>query len=279
MKDQGAQYVVVKYRTTYDGEGKGGEFFVGSGAGPTGGADESRFEYVADGEWHLLFVDLSTVSTVNEAFELNYLRYDFYLGAKNTAIDVAYMAAFSSIEAAEAWDAKAYPEVVEPWDVDFSQHAITGSYAEPWAANTLIPTMGADELVYVVHYGSIDLGEVNLSKYSKVTISYATPAGQDALGADFGAQYEATAKRAMLLNFAPGVQEGSAFEYLPESDTILASAQYNMSASNMALSTVEIDLTEVDYNGQIYLTFDFRNAANEFGATSYLIVVTDILFE
>ena len=165
------------------------------------------------------------------------------------------------------------------WDVDFSKAPISGSYAEPWAGNLLIPSLSAQDLIYVVHYGSINLGEVDLSKYSKVTVTYATPVGGDSAGGDFAAQYEATAKRVMLLNTASAIQENSAFEYLPEDSAIIASAQYSMSATHMALTTVEIDLSAIDYNGQTYLTFDFRDANNAFGATSYLIVVTDIVFQ
>ena len=83
----------------------------------------------------------------------------------------------------------------------------------------------------------------------------------------------------MLLNTASAIQENSAFEYLPEDSAIIASAQYSMSATHMELTTVEIDLSAIDYNGQTYLTFDFRDANNAFGATSYLIVVTDIVFQ
>ena len=165
------------------------------------------------------------------------------------------------------------------WDVDFSKAPISGSYAEPWAGNQLIPSLSAQDLIYVVHYGSINLGEVDLSKYSKVTVTYATPVGGDSAGGDFATQYEATAKRVMLLNTASAIQDGSAFEYLPEESAIIASAQYSMSATHMALTTVEIDLSAIDYNGQTYLTFDFRDANNAFGATSYLIVVTDIVFQ
>ena len=164
-------------------------------------------------------------------------------------------------------------------DVDFSKAPISGSYAEPWAGNLLIPSLSAQDLIYVVHYGSINLGEVDLSKYSKVTVTYATPVGSDSAGGDFATQYEATAKRVMLLNTASDIQDGSAFEYLPAESAIIASAQYSMSATNLALTTVEIDLSAIDYNGQTYLTFDFRDANNAFGATSYLIVVTDIVFQ
>ena len=174
-------------------------------------------------------------------------------------------------------EAPAQPD--NSWDVDFSKAPISGSYPEPWAGNQLIPSLSAQDLIYVVHYGSINLGEVDLSKYSKVTVTYATPVGGDSAGGDFAAQYEATAKRVMLLNTASAIQENSAFEYLPEDSAIIASAQYSMSATHMALTTVEIDLSAIDYNGQTYLTFDFRDANNAFGATSYLIVVTDIVFQ
>ena len=101
--DAGARYVVVKYRTTI--EGASGEFFVGSNSGssPSGGIDEVKFTYVPDGEWHLAVADLSTVKTVNERFDISYLRYDFYLDGENQSIDVAYIAAFHSIEAAERY--------------------------------------------------------------------------------------------------------------------------------------------------------------------------------
>ena len=100
-KDKGARYIVVMYRTTIDGAG--GEFFAGSGTGPTGGADEVRFTYITDGEWHLAIADLATVSAVNNNFDLNYLRYDFYLDGWDQSIDVAYIAAFHSVEAAEKY--------------------------------------------------------------------------------------------------------------------------------------------------------------------------------
>ena len=188
----------------------------------------------------------------------------------------------ATTEEATTEEATTEEQTTEPdnsWDVDFSKAPISGSYAEPWAGNQLIPSLSAQDLIYVVHYGSINLGEVDLSKYSKVTVTYATPVGGDSAGGDFAAQYEATAKRVMLLNTASAIQENSAFEYLPEDGAIIASAQYSMSATHMELTTVEIDLSAIDYNGQTYLTFDFRDANNAFGATSYLIVVTDIVFQ
>ena len=42
------------------------------------------------------------------------------------------------------------------------------------------------------------------------------------------------------------------------------------------MMTVEIDLTDVDYNGQVVLSFDARNENNEFGAIGYLVYVMGI---
>ena len=151
---------------------------------------------------------------------------------------------------------------VEPVDVDLTTVTITGSY----------PAL--DNNVVILHYGSINLGEIDLSKYSKVTVTYATPT--DELAPGMTDQYNATAKRVLLLNAPSAVQEGTAFEYLPADEAIIATAHYEMSATNGAFTTVEIDLTEVDYNGQVYLSFDYRNANNEFGATAYLVWVAGI---
>ena len=183
--------------------------------------------------------------------------------------------------------------VVDLYDVDF-----TGSYAEGGAlgaagvfpgsdpmcggihatAGDPTPALTADDTMLLLHYGTVSLGEMDLSKYSKVTITYATPADV-ADSDDYNAQYEATQKRIMLLNATPEVQANSFFDYLPAEDTIVASANYDISTEIGLLMTAEIDLTEVDYNGEVYFTFDFRNANNEFGATSYLIYLTGIKFE
>ena len=83
----------------------------------------------------------------------------------------------------------------------------------------------------------------------------------------------------MLINALSAIQEGSAFEYMAEADQIIASANYEQSESSLVLKTVEIDLSTVEYNGRIYLTFDFRNPDNAFGFLANLVVVTGVVFE
>ena len=164
------------------------------------------------------------------------------------------------------------------YTVDLGTVTATGSYPNvdvPINAGSLGLTDGH---VITLHYGSINLGEMDLSQYSKVTVTYATPCGI-ANGQDMNAEYEATGKRVLLLNAPSAIQEGSAFEYLPAEDAIVTTAPYEISPAYSQLMTVEIDLTDVDYNGQLYLSFDFRNANNEFGALGYLVFVAGIRFE
>jgi len=167
--------------------------------------------------------------------------------------------------------------------VDLSGVTVTGSYSTVYTgANALFPTtpaVGADEYLVTLHYGSIDLGEIDLSKYSKVTVTYATAADGLMPDSNFTGEYGATGQRVLLLNAPSDIETGTVFELLPAEDAIVATAHYDLSESFMAIATVEIDLSAIDYNGQLYLSFDFRNSENAFGALGYLLSVTGIVFE
>ena len=209
-----------------------------------------------------------------QAFEIDLTGVD-YNGPVYAAIDAlpGTFALFASVEFIGA----EMPAPAEPTIVDLTTVGITGSYPTvdvPINAGSLGLTEGH---VITLHYGSINLGEMDLSQYSKVTVTYATPCGV-ANGQDMNAEYEATGKRVLLLNAPSEIQAGSAFELLPAEDAIVTTAPYEISPVYSQIMTVEIDLTNVDYNGQLYLSFDFRNANNEFGALGYLVFVTDITF-
>ena len=167
--------------------------------------------------------------------------------------------------------------------VDLSNVSANGSYPTIYTgANTPFnsnPAIGADEYMVILHYGSINLGEIDLSQYSKVTVTYATAADGLIPDSDFSLQYAATQQRVLLLNAPSEIEAGSAFELLPADDAIVASAHYDISATFFETKTVEIDLSEIDYNGALYLSFDFRNSENAFGALGYLLGVTGIVFE
>ena len=164
------------------------------------------------------------------------------------------------------------PEGATKTVIDLSAVTSSGSY--PTVDNPIPGSLFGAAHCYALHYGSINLGEMDLSKYSKVTITYSTP--DDATVPTASAEYNMTGKRVLLLN-APSAAEGT-FEYLPEESAIITSTQYELSPASLIPTTVEIDLTEITYNGDVYLTFDFRNPNNEIAVNAYVIWVLDITF-
>lgn len=114
----------------------------------------------------------------------------------------------------------------------------------------------------LVYQGAIHLGDIDLSKYKKVTVTYATSSASGTL-----ADYETTQKRAML------TQADTKGELSPAEDAIIASAVYYIPSTTWQLTTVEIDLSNVDYSGALFLTFDFTEGVNLYHA------VTGVVFE
>ena len=114
----------------------------------------------------------------------------------------------------------------------------------------------------LVYQGAIHLGDINLSKYKKVTITYATSSASGTL-----ADYETTQKRAML------TLADTKGELSPAEDAIIASAVYYIPSTTWQLTTVEIDLSAVDSSGALFLTFDFTAGVNLYHA------VTGVVFE
>ena len=97
-----ASYIAIKYRTTSTTTTSG--IFVGSGVGPTGQGDMFEFELTNDGKWHIAIIDLSEVSAVENGV-VNYLRWDMFTGGQNQVIDMGYIAAFTTKQAALDYDA------------------------------------------------------------------------------------------------------------------------------------------------------------------------------
>ncbi|MBR5601193.1 MAG: hypothetical protein IKW24_01035, partial [Clostridia bacterium] len=172
------------------GTGGNGEFFIGSGANPMCGVDELKFEYIADGEWHVLILDISTVSSVNAEGLVNYIRYDFYLGAENTSIDIANIALFGSADAAYGYyglenpnpETPAEPEVIVIDPRTLPAGSITGHQPNivdsSFAGHYPMIAAAGLQTGAMIHQGSIYLGEYNLAEYSKIIIYYATDWGE-----------------------------------------------------------------------------------------------------
>ena len=97
-----ANYVTIKYRTT--SEVTQGNLFIGSGSGPTGAGDMIVYNMINDGKWHVVLIDLSKVEAVVDGV-INYLRWDMFREGRTNQIDLAYIAAFGSEQAALDYDA------------------------------------------------------------------------------------------------------------------------------------------------------------------------------
>ena len=124
------------------------------------------------------------------------------------------------------------------------------------------PAIADGVKIPLIYQGALYLGEIDLSKFSKVTVTYATSAAGGTV-----ADYETTRKRAMLTSAdTKGLLS-------PADEIIVASATYLLPGTSWQLTTVEIDLSGVDYNGEVYLTFDFTEGVNLYHA------VTGVLFE
>ena len=111
-------------------------------------------------------------------------------------------------------------------------------------ANSPMVAAGGIESGALLHQGSIGVGEVDLSKYSKVVIKF----GVDNSGVTMG-HYDANANnRIMLVNADVNMVMS------PNADQVIAGATYT--PQGWALVEIEIDLTGVDYNGPVYVTYD-----------------------
>ena len=107
----------------------------------------------------------------------------------------------------------------------------------------MISAGGVDSAA-LLHQGSIALGEIDLSKYSKVVIMWGSDNGDGTK--DLYAKNEHN--RFALVNADKNMVMS------PAEDTIVAAATYEL--HGWAVAPIEIDLTGIDYNGPLYLTHD-----------------------
>ena len=241
----GVQYATLVYRTNI---AAGGEFFIGS-ASITGGADELKFDYVADGEWHVLLLDLTAHSTVVDGL-VNYLRYDFYMGGEGQSIDVKEIVLFNSIESYNKYYGIADEEPedpapsVEPLVVDLNTEANSAFYNANW------PAAGISTSFHKLGYNNfLACGTLDLSQYSKAEIVYSfdgTPGVTDV-------RVDAALSNAIGLK-----SEASAYGWYnnePNFSGDLGHTDYVFSNGGWtAYRTAEIDLSAVDYNGEVWIS-------------------------
>ena len=244
QKGYQAGFIAIKYRTTVE---IGGQIFIGSGAGPNGQGDCPTFDYVSDGKWNLVIIPLEGVASITEA-GINYLRWDMFQRGTENSIDMAYIAAFNSAEAALAYDAKVSGALVDTYNVPQDVWGVSGHKEGVTPAED--PTHGAMVAAggiatgALLHQGAIYIGDLNLAEFSKITVSY----GIDNSQVTIDHYNAATANRIMLTNVDTHLTNS------PAEENIVASVNYTL--EGWALYTIEIDLTGVDYNGPVYVTYD-----------------------
>ncbi len=96
----------------------------------------------------------------------------------------------------------------------------------------------------LLHQGSIYLGEIDLSKYSKVVIYWGCDNSDVTIG-----HYNANANNRIMLLNAEMVNVTT-----PADGTIIAGSTYEL--KGWAVTPIEIDLTGIDYNGPVYVAID-----------------------
>ena len=130
------------------------------------------------------------------------------------------------------------------YNVPQDQWVMTGHNTQLNDASNGMVAAGGVESAALLHQGSIALGEIDLSKYSKVVVMWGCDNSQVTID-----HYNANANnRIMLLN---AVMDGV---MSPAAETIIAGGTYEL--KGWAVTAFEIDLTSIDYNGPVWLAID-----------------------
>ena len=138
----------------------------------------------------------------------------------------------------------ALPTHYDNYTVPQDQWVMTGHNTQLNDASNGMVAAGGVEYGALLHQGSIALGEIDLSKYSKVIVMWGCDNSDVTVN-----HYNASANnRIMLLN---AVMDGV---MSPAEETIIAGGTYEL--KGWAVTAFEIDLTDVDYNGPVWLAID-----------------------
>ena len=233
----GARYLAIKYRT--NGDSTGGNVFVGSRNGPTGAGDMIQFEYIEDGKWHLLVLDLATADAVDDTFNIGYLRYDIYHNILDT-MDIGYFALFRSEEAALAYDAE-HP-YVNSYSVDMNRPENQDFYKESW------PDAGIEDDLCVLAYNqAIYCGNIDLSQWSYAEIEYTSDASDITKEA-----YEKSSS--LAIGFKDQASSyGWANDVNFDGDLAHSEMVFSENGWGAGIRCAQIDLGSVTYTGDVWM--------------------------
>ena len=102
IESTGARYLAIKYR---DFSLDAITLYLGSGDSPgeRGGVYQLP---CTDVDWQFVIIDLEELESVNNAYDLSYIRFDFFApnNGKEYGFEIAYVATFDSMEAADAYN-------------------------------------------------------------------------------------------------------------------------------------------------------------------------------
>ena len=103
------------------------------------------------------------------------------------------------------------------------------------------------EKAALIHQGSVGVGAVDLSKYSKVVIQYTTDASQPTYDL-----YNASGNQIYVLNAQMHMVNS------PDAATVITSATFALPELNQSwkMQTIEIDLSAIDYSGDVFIAWD-----------------------
>ena len=134
-----------------------------------------------------------------------------------------------------------YNVPMENWIVSGHKAGVTPSTD---ATHGSMVTAGGLENGALLHQGSVGLGEIDLSKYDKVIVY----CGCDASDVTQG-HYDANANNRIILTTVD--TDGT---LSPAEENIIASTTYTL--HGWAPEAVEIDLSGIDYNGPVFVSYD-----------------------
>ena len=138
------------------------------------------------------------------------------------------------------------PEVPEEgnYNVPQDQWVVSGHKPAIQDSSDGMVAAGGLQSGALLHQGAINLGEIDLSKYSKVIVYVGMDNSQVTID-----RHAANANNRLMLVSADTHMTNS-----PAEETVIASVGYE--PMGWAVVAYEIDLTGVDYNGPVYFTYD-----------------------
>ena len=238
-------YMVIKYRSEATNIDKN-ELFLGTTASPFPFNINFTDKMVCDGNWNYLYINFEDYG-VTDMDTLSILRFDFINGAPSgSTIDIEYINFYNTAE-------DAYKSTIESLvfqnPSDFANISNTVQIATENnvsfapivnAINSFNPNMqiGEEGCYAISGDGILWLSDpenpIDLSKYSKAVITFTMDASEVTQKA-----WEAT-------------DPSNKFEILNFQGT-LATGDYTLPAGSWQWNTCEIDLTGVDYNGEVLI--------------------------